>query len=342
MTAAEDASARPRRSTARLALRLLGPILLVVVIARLGDLDTMVATLTHASPGWFVLAVLLNPLIVHIKVERWRYLMRHLGYEYGLRRAYAAFLGSAYIGMQTPGRVGDLLRIQYVRHDIEMPYSTGLATVVMDRLSDVYALLGFVAVGVAYFAGALSRDLATIAWIGVGVTALAPLTLFIPGVAEKTLAHAYKRFVRTEQAGGLENFLHALRRYVGRPLVVVLTLAVTPFLLNYTQGWLLARSMGLDITFFQVMCMLSVASLLGLMPVSVAGIGVREAFLALVFPTLGLLSAQGVAFGMSILFVQYVVIMMAGFIAWQLSPPPTKSTRQTEDDPEDVEDRDAA
>lgn len=319
----EGASAPARRGWGRFALRLIGPILLVVVISRLHDLDVMVATITRASPLWFALALLLNPVIVHLKVERWRYLLRHLGYDYGLRRAYAAFLGSAYVGIQTPGRVGDVLRIQYARHDIDMPYSAGLATVVMDRLSDIYALLGFVAVGVAYFAGALSRELSYIAWAGVGVTALAPLLLFVPGWADVTMGRIYRRFVRGEHAEGMDSFLAALRGYVGRPLGLVLVLAVLPFLLNYVQGFWLARSLGLDITWFQVMCMLSVSSLLGLMPVSVAGVGVREAFLALVFPTLGLLPAEGVAFGMSILVTQHLAIMLAGFVAWQVSPPPT-------------------
>lgn len=327
MDEGDRASGRPRRSWGRLALRLVGPILLVVVISRLGDLDVMVATITRASPLWFALALLLNPLIVHLKVERWRYLLRHLGYEYGLRRAYAAFLGSAYVGMQTPGRVGDVLRIQYARHDIAMPYSAGLATVVMDRLSDIYALLGFVAVGVAYFTGALSRELSYVAWAGVVVTALAPLALFVPGWADKTMGRIYRRFAPEDDAAGMDSFLTALRSYVGRPLGVLWVLAIVPFLLNYAQGWLLARSLGLNISFFEVMCMLAVSSLLGLIPVSVAGVGVREAFLALVFPTLGLLPTEGVAFGMSILVAQYLAIMLAGFVAWQLSPPPTGAVR---------------
>ena len=308
-----------------MALRLVGPILLVLVVLRLGTLDQMVATIQGASPLWFFAAVLLNAVQVHIKVERWRFLLRNQGYHYGLGKAYAAFMGSVYIGMQTPGRVGDVLRIQYLRHDIDMPYSEGLASVVMDRLGEIYALLGFVAVGVAYFAGALSPELSYVAWGGVVVIALAPLVLFVKGWAEVTMGRLYRRFAREEHASGLASFLTALRSFLGRPLLVLLPLAVFPFLVNYTQGWLLAHSLSLDISYFQVMCMMAVTSMLGLIPISVAGVGVREAFLALVFPMLGLLPAEGVAFGLCILFVQYVVIMLAGFVFWQLSPPPTAS-----------------
>ena len=58
------------------------------------------------------------------------------------------------------------------------------------------------------------------------------------------------------------------------------------------------------------------------MPVSVSGVGVREAFLSLVFPALGLAAAHGVAYGLVVFAVIYLTTVLIGFIAWQVAPPP--------------------
>ena len=94
------------------------------------------------------------------------------------------------------------------------------------------------------------------------------------------------------------------------------------FLVNYVQGYIIAHSMGLDMSFFDATCLLAIASLLGLLPISVSGVGVRELFFSLVFPLLGFAPAQGVTFGLLVFFVIYLVNIGIGFISFQLAPPP--------------------
>ena len=95
------------------------------------------------------------------------------------------------------------------------------------------------------------------------------------------------------------------------------------FAVNYLQGWLIARAMGLPMTFLDATCLLAIASLLGLLPISVSGIGVRELFFSLAFPMLGFAAADGVTFGLLVFFVIYLVIVAIGFVSWQVAPPPS-------------------
>jgi uncharacterized protein (TIRG00374 family) len=109
-------------------------------------------------------ATLLNFANVHLKVIRWQVLLKTRGITYGTRRAWSAFLTSVYVGMLTPGRVGDVLRIQYLRHDRGVPYAEGLASIVMDRLCDLYVLAVFVAFGVIRYSPVIAGRLAWITW----------------------------------------------------------------------------------------------------------------------------------------------------------------------------------
>jgi uncharacterized protein (TIRG00374 family) len=309
-----------RSDLVRLVIRVIGPIVLVAVVWNLDDKAALWRTMKSAN--WLLLfaAVAANLPIVHLKVVRWQKLLETRGYHYSLGRAYVAVLSSLYLGMVTPGRVGDALRVQYAKHDIGAPYPEGLATTLMDRFCDLYVLGAVVALGAVHFASALRADLARVTWATVAVAILAPSLLLWRGPAE-LLMHRLRRLTRRWHAS-MDALLRALRGLVGKRLVLSIWLTVVAFLINYLQAWLVAVALGIELSYLDVASLLATTSLLGLMPISVSGVGIRELFLALVFPALGLAAAQGVAFGLVVFASNHLAIVLAGFVAWQLAPPP--------------------
>lgn len=311
-----------RARVIRIGIRLIGPLLLVVVLLRIGEPERLLEVLRGTNWPILVGAALLNGVNIHLKVIRWQVLLGTRGHRYPTKSAWRAILPSMYIGMLTPGRVGDVLRVQYMRHDLEMTYAEGLAIIVMDRFCDLYVLLGFVVCGVAHFAKVLTGQLGFLTWIAVAGTALAPLVFLIRGPMDRLLEAVYRRVAKQRSPDGARTFLAALRAQLGRRLLLTVPLTVGAFLVQYLQGWLAAGAMGMKISFLDVTFMLAITSLLSLLPISMSGVGVREAFLALVFPTLALTAQQGVAFGLVMFAVVYVATMSAGFVAWQIAPPP--------------------
>jgi glycosyltransferase 2 family protein len=317
----------------RLGLRLIGPLLLVVVLWRMDDLSGLLTALLRVDVAAVVVAVSLNAVNIHFKVVRWRVLLDMRGHQYGLGAAWRAFLPALYLGMLTPGRVGDLLRVQYVRHEIDVPYSDGLAVVVMDRFSDLYVLLCFVLVALGHFEHILRGDLGIVSWVGFALIALAPLGLLIRGPADRVLQRIYARIAPEGSQDGAKRFLDALRELVRPRLLAVLPLTLAAFMVNYLQGYVIAHGLGIEIAFVDVMLILAITSLLSLLPISVSGIGTRELFLALVFPAIGLAAEQGVAFGMTVFAVIYLATAFAGLVAWQLSPPTFRASSSPEAPP---------
>ncbi|WP_437620933.1 lysylphosphatidylglycerol synthase transmembrane domain-containing protein [Sorangium sp. So ce1151] len=316
-----------RRTVLRALIRLVGPLLLVLVVVRMDDRDAVLGAVASASAAPLALAAALNVLNIHLKVVRWDALLRARDIRYPLRRAWSAYLTSLYVGMLTPGRVGDVLRIRYLRHDLGVPYAEGLATVVMDRLCDLYVLAAFVAVGVARYSAVIAGRLAWLTWGGIALTVLAPLTLLIPGLAERVLLAVSRRLVKepaqSAEPGAASRFLVALRAHVGRGLLFTLPVTVATFVVNFVQGYLIARALGIPLSLFDVTCLLAIANLLGLLPISIAGVGVRELFFSLVFPSLGFSAEHGVSFGLLVFAVIYLVVVALGFVSWQVAPPPS-------------------
>jgi hypothetical protein len=307
----------------RLSIRLIGPLLLIAVIWSLEDKAALWRTVKGADWMLVAAAIATNVPIVHFKVVRWQKLLAARGYDYPLGRTYLAVLSSLYLGMVTPGRVGDLLRIQYVKHDIGVPYTEGLATTLMDRFCDLYVLAAVVALGAVHFASALSADLANITWAAVALAILAPSAFLLKGPVELLTRLLSK--LTTRWHASVTALLDALRGLVGRSLVGAVARTVASFAVGFLLGWLVARALGIDLSYVDVASLLATTSLLSLIPISVSGVGVRELFLALVFPALGLLPAQGVALGLMVFVCNHMAIVVAGFIAWQLAPPPVDS-----------------
>lgn len=327
-----------RSDLLRLLVRLIGPALLVVVVWRLDDKAALWRAVKGVDPVLFTFAILLNVPAVHLKIVRWRELLAARGFRYPLARSYAAVLPSLYLGMLTPGRVGEVLRIQYVKRELHAPYVEGLAATLMDRFCDLYVLAAVVALGTVHFATALGSDLVYASWAAAAFGALAPTLLLFKGPAD-LLARGLRRLTDRWHLS-LSALLEALRALIGRAVLVAIPLTVACFAINYFQGWVIARAMGIELSLLDVASLLATTSLLGLLPISISGVGVRELFFALVFPALGLAAAQGVAFGLLVFVCNYLAIVLAGFVAWQVSPPPFDVRDAIEVDLEGPEGRD--
>jgi hypothetical protein len=230
--------------------------------------------------------------------------------------------------MLTPGRVGDVLRIQYLRRERGAPYAEGLASVVVDRLCDLYVLGAFVAVAAVRFSSVIAGELAFVTWLTLAATVIGPLVLWIPGLAERVFRVIYRRLAKGSDggSGGIDLFLAAVRSAASRRLFVTIPLTLAAYLLNALQGWLLARAIGAPLPFVDVACLLAIANLLGLLPISISGLGVRELLYSLIFPMFGYAASVGVTFGLLIFGALYVFIVLLGFVAWQIDPPPVGAT----------------
>ncbi|MFO0611386.1 MAG: lysylphosphatidylglycerol synthase transmembrane domain-containing protein [Polyangiaceae bacterium] len=307
----------------RWVLRLIGPVILAVVLLRLPQPSKLwdLVKSVHGLP--LAAALLLNVAPLYLKGLRWTLQLRTRGIDYPTRRSVVSLGASLYLGMLTPGRVGDVVRVQYLRHEANVPYAEGLASIVLDRLMDLYVLAGFVSIAVAHYGTKLDERLRVVSWVMVGATLVLPVVLFIPGLAERVLRVVYRRMSKEASDSGWPRFLEGVRSAARGALLPCLLLTVAAFAVGYVQGYLAARAMGLELSLYECTCLIAVQSFMGLLPISVSGVGVREAFYAAVFPAIGFSAEQGTAFGLLVFFVVYVALVGVGAVAWQVRPPPT-------------------
>ncbi len=306
----------------KIAFRLIGLIILAFILSRL-DLHATAEALTRTRWDYLLLALAANPLLFGLKSWRWRELLKMQGIEYGRWDAFLAFLSGLFMGLVTPGRVGEMGKALYLKQDRGLPFSEGMANVLVDRLFDLYTIL-ILGTGGLIWLRLLPGWMLTLLALGT-----AGAILMLPALLNERLAAWGLSLVRqlpflgrydaslTEAAA---RFQRGLRPLLKPRLIVPLAFTLVAYGLFFGQGQLLAWALDLPIGIGYLAVSLSVAGVITLLPISFSGLGTRDAILIALFAPQGIAAEEAVAYSALFFLTFYLGGGLLGAAAWQIKP----------------------
>ncbi len=309
-------------------LRLAGVALLVLLLAWV-DVKQIGRVLRSADGGLIAAAITANLLLIFIKTVRWQAIMAAQDIRYPLREAYLAYWGSIFIGFFTPGRLGEFVKAAHVSRDCGVSGGQALSGVLADRLFDLLALL--LAGGAALLALSGSEaDLLTLLGLA------APfIILLVLGLNESFWSWFQRQVQRLEirfwgKPGFLTRFLveksslsdlrQGLRRLTWPWLLAATFLTVLAYLVFFLQCYWLALALHLQVGFIPVLYSVALGSLVTLLPVSISGLGTREAAMVAYLGTAGVPAEAALSFSLLVFFTFYAAGGATGAIAWWFRP----------------------
>jgi uncharacterized protein (TIRG00374 family) len=192
---------------------------------------------------WLIgLAVLAVAAVYAFQAARWRVIAA--SDSPGLLRFGEMVVGAVACNNVLPGRLGELFRARWLAVAAPMPSGRALATVGLDRGSDVVTLFGFLLLGLPFVASAewLVR-------IVLGATALIVLlvVLFVLARSYARLRHRDRR-ERGRLRRIARDLVDALAEPLGRRRIVqAMTLSVLAWSAFAVAAWLVARSVGVEL-----------------------------------------------------------------------------------------------
>lgn len=309
-------------------LRLLGLGLLAFLLTRL-DIQQVQRILAQANLTLVAMAVLIIIPLIFVKTIRWQGILRGQGVSYGIYPAFLAYFGSLFIGLLTPGRLGEFIKAVHVNRDCNVPLTRSFSSVLADRLFDLYALL---VVGLAAMAG-LTLGAPAIIGVLLGLLALTlPLILFLNTTTFALLqrfglmlgAMGQKLF---KPDGWLLDIRHSLRQLTWPNLLVSGTLTTAAYLIFFTQCYLLAQALALPLNFITVSYAIALGSLVTLLPISISGLGTREATIIAYLSTTGTSAEAALGLSLLVFATFYLGSGLIGAVAWWLKPAPLTQLR---------------
>lgn len=238
------------------------------------DLTTSWNTLLGMNTLYLFLAACLASFASYILGGyKWMRILAGLGHQVPYKNVLFVRLGSESVKFIIPAKGGELVRPLYLKSEFGVPLPLGIGSLALDKMFNLFGLLVLFAFGVMLTMGAL---------LSVGV-------LFI-----STAGIIFIRWFARPISSWLGAKEDKLYRSVGRLFATLHTLSFGEsvfqlllgglFLLTeIITGFLSLRAAGVEVPFMTAMTYLPIVILLVQVPLTISGIGTREAGIVVFF-----------------------------------------------------------
>jgi len=302
-------------------IRIIGIVLFIMILARI-NLSQAFEIILDSNPVLVFFYVIVSVLVIFsIRAYKWKYLLNSQSIKISFFETLSLFFSSFFFASVTPGRLGEFIRIYYIK---EKGHSTGKAAVSMfiDRIQDIVFLTILGILGALVLSSAFI-DLAIIGSICLGVFIFLSVCFFISKKLRKMiynslfiiLSGSLKKYFKTN----IDDFFLDLKMTKSSVIAISSLLTVFAWSVFYLAFYLIAITMSIPISFFYVIICLSITSLVTLLPISISGVGTRDAAMILVFSQISLTSESAVAFS-TVVLAHYLFPMLLGLFIWIFNP----------------------
>jgi len=267
-----------------------------------------------ATDGWWLIAslVLVVPLTL---VTAWRLqLLMPAGRRLSCGEANRLILAASSLNLILPSKLGDIAKAFFMARDHGLGQSYSLSLVLFEKASDMLSLLAWCLFGLALY-----PHRGKLFWLVVVAVAslFALLVLFLTshrftvgllgGTAGLLPAGVGRKI------GTLADRLDELRRHLAASPALVARVALVSlgiWLLHLVQTWLFVRALGTWMPLLDNLALAPLAILAGLVPLTFAGVGTRDAAIILLY---GAYLSPAAAAALGVLFTaRYLLPALAG------------------------------
>jgi glycosyltransferase 2 family protein len=302
-------------------IRFLGLIILGVILTKV-EWDQFVKATQMADQRLLVLCLPINLLTVWIKSARWRLILSMQGHPIKRLESFSICLSATFLSWITPGRLGDIARVIYVKQYNITNASRALSSVLIDRLFDICLYFVIAFFGLLIITPHLMAN--NWGWVGIFVIA-AILSIYI--LVKKhskieSLFQSNKFFLKNsiDFSKWLKPFFEGIKDVQGKGLAKVLVFTIFGNVIFFYQFFLISKAFSISIPFFELTSIIAITSLASLLPITISGIGIREAILLYFFDPMGINFETTIAFSMGALLVIYIGGALFGAVAFWLRP----------------------
>lgn len=302
-------------------LRSIGLILFVIILSKL-NLTKIIALLSNINPFYLAAALLLFIPLLVIKAIRWQLLMKAQNINYSLKDSTIMYAAALYIGAITPGRIGDFIKVFYLKGDGH-PFGKSFASVLLDRLFDLVSLLLLGYAGMLLFITLFEGAIISLSCIFVGTVLLIIFFIYKRGFGMGILEYISSHFIperyRENAKTSFSDLYNGIKTLNANQFVLATFMTFFAWIIYFVMMYLFALSLSINIPFLYLATCVSISAVITLIPISISGIGTRDATLIILFSYLGLSKESAIAFSMMILFM-YAINGLIGLVAWLKKP----------------------
>jgi glycosyltransferase 2 family protein len=278
--------------------------LLLIVIAWRTDWNAVAEEFAHLRVEMWLMAFSLYVLAQIASARRWQLFARALGFEHTLPQYCGYFFIGLYFSLVLPTLVGgDVMRIWYLDGGSGRKRSA-LGSVFLERVNGLLVLIATACLGVLISPVELPGWIVASVW---GIAGCAGL-----GLASVPILKRWQR-LSSERRHQLQLFADLMR--APKTLFEASVMSILVQACGVLILWCLGLGLGVDVPLAYYCVLVPMVSLLMLLPISVNGMGVREAGIVLFLLPLGV--AESAALSLAFLwFITGVAVSLIGGVVY--------------------------
>jgi uncharacterized protein (TIRG00374 family) len=301
-----------RKAKLRIMIKIFLGLTILAVLASKLSFNRIWTALHSVSPVWYLIAVAMLLPYCFIKFYRWRVLTNWLGIRVRLVSLFIIYLKGFFYGLVTPGRLGEMGKAWLLPQENEGRYKS-LASVFLDRFFDVIILIPICLIGAAAYRESLHLSLSKVIYMFVFFI-LASFILVLLLYYRKSLnLPLSKRFLGKYKERVILLF-QAILSIDRSTFVLATVLSLTAQLFWGGIGYVLMTALDLEGSFWWLVWCMSFAAIISYIPITFAGLGLRESSMAFFFILQGHDASMGVSFGL-MLSSMLLWLSLFGFIS---------------------------
>jgi len=299
---------------------LLGIALFIIIISTTNIVEIF-RCIKNINPFYLLLAALITFPMFLSKSLCWNYIIEKQGIKYDFKNSLLMYWAGVYIGFLTPGKIGEISKALYLKKD---GHSMGksIVGVILDRISDFAFLLIFAVIGSLFFLSSIQKQI-IIPLLGILVLFVIFMIFWKAGLLKwifgKMLSVLLPQKYQKSWNINLQDFINDLKIFKLKDYLIIFIITALSWLFYYLQIYILAKGIGISIPFLYFAIAITVTGFITLIPVSVSGIGTRDAALILLLSPF-LIPKEQIIVLSTLMLAMLLFAGLIGLICWLIKP----------------------
>ncbi|MEK6872139.1 MAG: lysylphosphatidylglycerol synthase transmembrane domain-containing protein [Nanoarchaeota archaeon] len=281
-------------------LPIIGIALFIYLIIKI-DVINIYGEIGQINLFYFSLAVILTFGMFLMQTFKWWYVARIQNIHIYFWRAVAINTMSHFYGSITPSKAGGIIRAEYLKaYTPDKNIGHGLFNFTIDKIMDLLAVLFMLILFSFVFRNVIELPVAL--FIGMFFIAVIVTLIFMNKQRSKFfLKFFYSRFISKKyQEKARITFDAFYERAPSKSyLFLFFFLSVINWISIYAVMYVLGLSLGISLSFIHYLAILPLGTIAGMLPISISGIGTRDAVIISLFGLFGVTAAK--VFSMSLI-----------------------------------------
>ena len=288
---------------------------LLYLALRKANFSDLASRIDVASLGWLGLAIAVTFLQIFVGVLRWRVVSAECGAPLAIRQAMRFNLIGTFFNQTLPSSIGgDAVRLWLVARG-GAGWRAATYSIFVDRAIGLIALAIIIVASLPWSYNLIGDPYGRSALLVIDLAALAGGTGFLLlGVLPWPWLKRWWGTHHLHACAVIANRVIFSRRH--GPIIAVLSLLV--HVLAVVIAWCVVQSIAAPVGFGQIFQLIPPVMLITMLPISIAGWGVREATMGLAFGYAGLMTNEGINISLLYGAVSFIVGAFGGLV-WILS-----------------------